>query len=157
MSDDRPKRTFSERDRLRREGGGDRERRPRGEAAEARMRQATSAYLKEADKLFSSAKGGAEGERLAAEIHKSHGTPELADACRAYLDALGPPRDPTLLGLFLDSGDNALVTTALRMLLELRREGALEPTAGLRSQLRVLEQDFDDDVAEAAEDLLAEL
>lgn len=157
MSDDRPKRTFSELDRMRREGGGPGEPRPRGKAAEARARQATSAYLKEADKIFASGQGGAEGERLAAEIRQSHGTPELAGACRAYLEAVGPPRDPSLLSLFLDSGESELVVTALQTLLELRREGALEPTAGLRSQLRVLEQGFDDAVAEAAEDLLAEL
>ncbi|MGH0037839.1 MAG: hypothetical protein ACQGVK_22650 [Myxococcota bacterium] len=157
MSDDRPKRTFSERDRMRREGGGDPAGRPRGKAAEARVRQATTEYLKEADKLFASGAGGAEGERLAGEIRKSHGTPELAGACRAYLEALGPPRDASLLALFLDTGDSELAVLALQALLELRREGALEPSAGLRSQLRVLEQGFDDAVAEAAEDLLAEL
>jgi hypothetical protein len=157
VSDDRPKRTFSERDRMRREGGGDRERRPRGKADEARLRQATSAYLKQADKLFSSAEGGTEGERLASEVRKSHGTPELVAACRSYVEAVGPPRDPSLLSLFLDCGDAELVVIALQTLLSLRREGAFEPTAGLRSQLRVLEQDFNDAIAEAAEDLLAEI
>ncbi len=156
-NDDRPKRTFSELDRLRREGGGPGERRPRGKAAEARAKQATTAYLKEADKIFSSASGGAEGERLAGEMRKAHGTPDLAGACRAYLDALGVPGEAELLALFLDSGETDLQAAALRALLELQRAGSLQASAGLKSQVRVLEQDFDDEVAEAAEDLLAEL
>jgi len=142
---------------MRREGRSSGEPRPRGKAAEERARQATTQYLKEADKLFAKGQGGAEGERLAGEIRKTHGTPQLAEACRAYHDALGMPDDVGLLALFLDSGESGLVVEALRALLDLRRAGSLAPSAGLRSQIRVLAQGFDDDVAEAAEDLLAEI
>ena len=90
-------------------------------------------------------------------MRKAHGTPDLAGACRAYLDALGVPGEAELLALFLDSGETDLQAAALRALLELQRAGSLQASAGLKSQVRVLEQDFDDEVAEAAEDLLAEL
>jgi hypothetical protein len=131
--------------------------RPRGAAAEARSRAATKAYVKGLDKLFSKGAAGAEGERLAERIRRAHGTPELAPACREYLEALGAPRDPALLALFLDAGDAPLVVVALETLLALHEEGCLQVSAGLRSQLRVLGQDFDDAVAEAAETLLERL
>lgn len=156
-NDDRPKRTFAERDRMRREGGRGDENRPRGKAAEERERRAAAAHLEAAKGAFASGRGGAEGARLAGDVRKAHGTPELAGACRAYLDAVGMPDEAGLLSLFLDSGDTELVVAALRALLELHRGGSLDVSGGLRSQIRVLEQDFNDDIAEAAEDLLAEL
>jgi len=47
-------------------------------------------------------------------LHHQHGTAGLADACRAYRDALGLPADASLLSIFLDAGDPALVCAALR-------------------------------------------
>ena len=67
------------------------------------------------------------------------------------------PSDASLLALFLDSGDPGLVVRALKELLEIHQRGELKVSAGLRSQLRVLEQAFNDAVAEAAEDLLEQL
>lgn len=156
-NDDRPKRSWKEIDQMRDGSHRKDEPRPRGKAAEARAAAATKEYLKEADKLFSSEQGGADGERLAKAIRNAHGTPGLAPACREFLDTLGLPRDPSLLALFLDSGESELVVRALVGLLSLQGAGELEVTKGLRSQLRVLEQDFDDAIAEAAEDLVAAL
>jgi hypothetical protein len=156
--DDREKLSFSELDRLRRErrrGGASEERRPRGPAAEARSRQATSAYLKEVDKLFSDAKGGAEGEALATAVRDAHGTPGLAAACRGYREALGMPEDAGLLSLFLDADDREIVIAALQGLAAGRRAGRLEISRSVKSRLRVLAQDRDDDVAFEAEELLA--
>jgi hypothetical protein len=155
--EDRPKRSWREIDQMRDKARPRSERRPRGKAAEAQAAEATKEYLKEIDKIFAKGQGGAEGERLAKVIRDAHGTPGLPDACRAFLEAVGMPADPSILALFLDSGDPDLVVRALQVLLEIHRRGELEVSAGLRSQLRVLEQDFDDAVAEAAEELLEQL
>lgn len=158
--DDREKLSFSELDRLRRErkgGGGGGERRPRGPGAEARRQQATQAYLKEADRLFTTAQGGAEGDAFARAVEAAHGTPELAEACRAYRDAVGLPDDPALLSLFLDADDPEIVAEAIRKLGERHASGEVQISRGIKSQLRVLEQSTDDDVAYEAEELLARL
>ena len=107
--------------------------------------------------MFSKEKGGADGERLAAAMRDALGTPGLADACRAYRDALGPPDHPSLISLFLDSQDLELIVAGLDALRAARRAGEPELSRGLQSQLRMLTQDSDDDVAEAAEELLEEL
>jgi hypothetical protein len=150
--DERPRKSWREIDRAR-DGSGHRpeERRPRGAAAEARSQRATAEYLKQIDGIFSADQGGAEGERLAEAVREAHGTPELAPACAAYRDAVGFPGDPALLALFLDSGDRGLVVGALRALGVLGAEGL---SGGLRSQLRMLADDPDDEIAEAAEDAL---
>jgi hypothetical protein len=156
--DDRPRRSWSEIDRMRdKPRSSHEERRPRGEKAEARARAATKEYLKGLDGLFAKDKGGAEGERLAGEIREAHGTPGLADACRAYREAVGTPSDPALLALFLDADEPALVVEALEALQALQAAGALEPTPGLRRQVRMLSEGFNDEVAEAAELLLDDL
>lgn len=150
--DERPRKSWREIDRAR-DGSGHRreERRPRGAAAEARSQRATAEYLKEIDGLFALGRGGAEGERLAAAVREAHGTPELGPACAVYRDALGFPDDPALLALFLDSADRELVVGALRALGPLAGEGL---SGGLRSQLRMLADDADDEIAEAAEEAL---
>ncbi|MCG8589803.1 MAG: hypothetical protein MJE66_10975 [Proteobacteria bacterium] len=152
--DDRPRRSWAEIDRLRdkpRERG---ERRPQGRAAEARAQAASDAYLKEMDaKLFR--QGGGEGEELAKAVRDAHGSPGLDAACRAYFDALGAPADVSLLSIFLDAGDSALVVAALEALAEQARGGKLTLSAGLRRQVRAHAEGFDDASAEAAEDLLA--
>jgi len=157
-SDDREKLSFSELDRLRRErkqGGTDP--RPRGPGAEARAKQATEAYLKDADKLFGAAAGGAEEEALARAVQEAHGTPGLSEACRAYRDGAGLPGESAMLSLFLDCDDPALVAQALRALAALLADGSAHISRGLKSQLRALAQHSDDDVAYEAEELLARL
>lgn len=156
--DERPRRSWREIDRMRDGSGHARaEPRPASPAARARAREATRQYVKKLDGLFSDEKGGAEGERLAAAVRDAHGTPELAGACRAYRDALGLPQDPSLLSIFLDADDPELVRDALGGLEALRHTERLEPTRGLRSQLRMLAQGSDDEAAEAAEELLERL
>ncbi len=134
-----------------------REREPQGPAERARSRAATSQTLKQAGALFSKARGGAAGEQLARALREAHGTPGLAAACRAYREALGLPEEAALLSLFLDSGDSPLVVAAVEALGAGALAGRLEPTAGLRSQLRTLAQGRDDAVADAAEALLERL
>jgi len=154
-SDERPRRSWREIDRMR-DGSGHRpeERKPRGKAAEARSRQATQSYLKQIDGLFARDDGGAQGERLARALHEAHGTPGLAEACAAYRDAVGFPRDPELVSLFLDSGERELVAGALTVLADAHAREPIALGPGLRSQLRLLAEDPDDEIAGAAEDLL---
>lgn len=157
--DDRPRERLSWREIDKRRGGARtrREDRPKSAFEIARDSAAAKAYTKKLDALFVTGKGGAAGERLAREMREARGTPGLAAACRAYRDAVGMPEDPTQLSLFLDSGDPELVLAALATLGAARAGGTLQPTSGLRTQLRLLAQDPNDAVAEAAEDLLASL
>jgi hypothetical protein len=153
--DDRPRLSWKEIDQ-RRDGSGPRNRgegRPRGLAEQARAEEATKEYLKEADKMFSSAQGGAAGEVLAKAVSDAHGTPELVAACAAYRESLGLPNDTSLLSVFLDADDLELVADTLDHMIALVQAGSLEVTSGLKAQLRVLVQSFDDNIAGAAEDL----
>ncbi len=130
--------------------------RPTGPAAAARATAATKQYLRQLDgALFSKQEGGAEGERLARAVRAAHGTPGLDAACRAHCEALGVPEDAALVTLFLDAKDSALLMSILDVLAERAAAGRLGLTAGLRTQLRLLVQGPDDDVAERAEELLA--
>lgn len=153
---ERPRRSWREIDQMRdrARSSGDR---PRGRAAEERTQAASKQYLKQLDGMFSRGRGGPEGERLARAMRAAHGTPGLADACRAYRDALGAPSDASLASLFLDSGEAALVLEGIGALRAAQQDGRLGGSRGLRSQLRLLAQDSDDAVAEAAEELLADL
>jgi len=154
MSRDRDERpSWSEIDRMRDKAPTQREREPRSPADRARAAEATRAYVKELDKLFSDT-GGGEGEALAKAVHDAHGSPELAAACRTFVEALGVPRDVALLQAFLDADDPSVVVPALEALRALQRAGELAASPGLRSQLRVLAQSFDDDVAGVAEEIL---
>jgi hypothetical protein len=155
--DERPRRSWSEIDKLRdKPRARSDERRPRGAAAEARSRAATQHYLKKLDShLFAkSPKRAASGGGHADAVRAALGTPELADACRAYLVELGPPTDPGLLSAFLDAPDRELQRVGLRVLAERRAAGELALTAGLRAQLRMLAEGLDDELAEAAEEAL---
>ena len=155
--DERPRRSWSEIDKLRDKPRARRdEQRPRGAAAEARSRAATQQYLKKLDAhLFAKTPGRASaGGEPASAVRAALGTPGLADACRAYLRELGPPTDPALLAAFLDAPDRELQLVGLRALGERRRSGELALTAGLRAQLRTLAEGLDDELAEAAEDAL---
>ena len=142
-----------------RDGSGHqtREQRPRGRAAEAREKHATREAKKHLDSLFALGKGGAEGARLAKAVREAHGTPELAEACRAYRDGVGMPEDAALLSLFLDARDRRLVVEALRVLAAGRESGGLEISRGMGTQLEILAQDSDDEIAETAEELLQSL
>ena len=156
MSDDRDERrklSFSELDKLRRGEKVGRDE-PRGHRAEQAQAQARTQAMNEADSVFSLGKGGAEGKRLANEMRDAHGTSDFLHACRSYCEKIGIPQDPALLALLLDSGERDLVVAALEALLEAKNGRSLEVRSGLRSQLRVLEQDRDDTIAGISEELL---
>lgn len=151
---ERPKLSWSELDK-RRDKPRSRtpERAPRGPAAEARARTATKSYLAKLDgQLF--AKKGPAGSKLADAVRDALGTPGLTDACRSYLAEVGAPRDAALIAAFLDAGDTELQRIALAALAEEVAARRTTPTAGLRSQLRVLASGPDDELALRAEEIL---
>jgi len=150
---DREKKSFSELDRQRRERRPSDEHRPRGKAAQERSEAATKQYLKDIDGAFSHG-NKAEIERLADAMRDAHGTPGLADACRAYHEAAGPPGAAPLISLFLDTGEPELILLGFGALRTGCENGSVKPTSSLRSQLRILSEDSDDEVAETAEELL---
>ena len=153
---DGDKLSFSERDRRRREGRSSDAPRPGGKQTQARADAAAKQYVKAIDGIFS---GGskAEIEKLARAMRDAHGSPGLADACRAYRDATGLPREAFLISLFLDTGDPELILAGFEALRASHDSGIVKLTGGLRSQLRILSEDANDDVAEGAEELLSEL
>jgi len=151
---DRDKKSFSERDRQRREKRGPEERRAPSPAQQARVASAKKQYLEQIGSLFAKGKGGAEGDRLAQAVRAARGTPGLAAACRAYRDVVGAPSDAALVACFLDSGEADVVLFGLEAVRAERAAGSLQATPGLRTQLRMLAQDSDDEVASAAEELL---
>ena len=159
QDDDRPswvereKKSFSELDRMRREGRSGGKPRPRSAAAQARATQATKQYVKEIDGVFSSGKGE-QREKLSQAMRDARGTPGLAAACRAYRDAVGLPADARHISCFLDTGDRELVVNGLEALRQAHEAGDIEMTAGLRTQLRMLAEDPDDEVAVRAEELI---
>lgn len=155
--DERPRRSWREIDRLRDRPRSRSESERSGSAAgQARDRTATRDYLRRMDRaLFARTPGGSEVERRARAVRDALGTPELAEACRAYLELAGPPRDADLVAAFLDAPDRDLVLTGLRSLEREVASGRLRPGAALRARLRNLAEGSDDEVAEAAEDVLA--
>ncbi len=150
---ERERRSWREIDR-KRDGTHREERGPRGAAAQAREDAASKRYRRELEKRFTTGKGGPQGEQLAKSMRAAHGTPELAGACRAYREAVGAPVEAALISLFLDSGDSELVGLGLESLRSAFRAGTVSGSAGLKTQLRMLAQDTDDAIAEAAEELL---
>lgn len=151
---DGDKLSFSERDRLRRERSGS-EGRPRG-VSQAKVDQATRQYVKQLDGMFSNERG-AEVEGLAAEVRAAHGTKGLAEACRSYREAVGYPSDAALLSMFLDCADAELVVGSLEALRAACRSAGFKASSGLRSQIRMLAEDANDEVAELAEELNGQL
>lgn len=151
---DRDKKSFSERDRERREKRGPEERRSPRPAQQAQVVAAKKQYLKQIDTIFAKGKGGAEGDRLAQAVRDARGTPGLDAACRVYRDAAGAPSDAALVACFLDAGEPDVVLVGLEALRAERAGGSLQATPGLRTQLRMLAQHPDDELASAAEDLL---
>ena len=156
MSDDqgeRRKLSFSELDRRRRgEKVGTDE--PQGRPAQQEQASARSQALNEADSIFELGKGGPRGKQLAGAMRDAHGTSEFCPACRSYCEEIGIPEDPSLLALLLDTGERDLVVAALEALLGMKNDSSLEIGSGLRSQLRILEQDRDDTIAGTCEELL---
>ncbi len=151
MAGDDRKLTYSERDRLRREGGGGP---PRGGRARAEAEERNREALKVADALFTGEQGGQEGRELAVAVRAAHGSADLAATCRAYLAAIGPPQTTELASIFLDAGEKELSVTVLDDLLRQKDDGSLEVEGGLKRQIRILSEDFDDDLASRAEELL---
>jgi len=145
--------SFSEWDRMRREGSDSAPRGPRSERAQEVAQAGKKQYLRSAEKHLFGGSSDEEGERLAKEMRNAHGTKKLPDACRAYLEARGIPKEVSLLGIFLDSHDDALIEAGLEELVA--GEYDLE-SGSLRSQLRVLAYHKNDALAELAEDLLEE-
>lgn len=157
--DDRPyereKKSFSELDRIRREGSSPGDHGPRGPASRVRAEAAAKQYVKRLDGMFSGEKGGAaEGEQLAKAVRDAHGTSKVAAACRAYRDALGMPEDGALLSVFLDSAEVDLVVPGIEALRDAYEAQTLTVTKGQKTQLRTLALGSDDAIADAAEDLL---
>jgi len=157
--DDRPRRSWAEIDKLRdRPRSRSEERRPRGKAAEARARSATDQYLKKLDRtLFAGTQGGRPGDPHVRRVLDALGSPGLDDACRSYLNEVGSPREAALISAFLDARDRAVRIAGLRALEEALAAGSIEPSAGLRRQVRMLAEDLDDALAEAAEDALGRM
>lgn len=127
------------------------------EIEQARANQATQSYINELDKLFTSGGRSEEAEALVKRLRDTHGTPELAEVCRTFREELGMPREIALLSIFLDSKEADLIVEALETLLLLVDAGDAEISKGVQSQIRVLSQDFNNDIAEVAEDILAKL
>lgn len=152
---DRPKLSFSERDRMLKEKKQGYNA-PRGRAAEERAKVATDEALKQASELFAAAKGGSEGKRLADAVQDARGTAGFEQACSDYVTGLGPPDDPKLASAFLDAEAVPLLKAGLEGLLAAKTGGSLDLDRGLRSRLRMLAEHADDDVAYGAEELLAE-
>lgn len=146
---DREKKSFSELDRARREKRDGRGGAPRSAATQARAAAASKEYRKQIDGLFRGGKA-AEVEKLAEDMREARGSAGFAAACRVYRDAAGPPTEVRDIACFLDAGDSELVLFGLEAL----RASQAELSSGLRTQLRMLAEDPDDAVAEAAEDLL---
>ncbi len=153
MANDDRKLTYSERDRLRREGGGS-GRRPLTGRAKIEEEKRSREALVVADALFTDEKGGQRGKALAAAVRAAHGTADLPAACQAYLDGVGPPATIELASVFLDAGVKELSLIALDELLRKKDAGDFALEGGLKPQIRILSEDFDDDLASRAEDLL---
>jgi hypothetical protein len=153
MADDGRKLSDSERDRLRRDGG--RRERPQSGRERAADEKRSKLALAAAEELFTDEKGGQAGKALAQAVREAHGTKDLPAACRAYLEKVGPPASSELASIFLDAGDKAISVPVLDALLGLKSQGKLELEGGLKRQVRLLAEDFDDDLASRAEDLLA--
>jgi len=153
----REKLTYSERDKLLRERGRSGDRPARGGRAKAEDERRSQEALEHADSLFTDEKGGQAGKALADAVREAHGTPELASACQTYLAEVGPPSSTALASIFLDAGDKQVTIPVLDELLRRSAAGNLEIEGGLKRQLRILSEDFDDDLASRAEELLESL
>ncbi len=151
---EREKRSWREIDAMRDGSRRSEDRGPRDRAARERADAASKQHRKQLEGMFSSHQGGAEGKRLAKAMRDAHGTPGLADACREYRDSVGPPSDVSHIRFFLDCGDRDLILAGLTALRAVLAAESIALPAGLRSQLRILAEDRDNDVADLAEEIL---
>lgn len=124
------------------------------EIEQAKANQVTKTYLKELDKLFTSSGRNAEADAMVKGLRDAHGTPELAEICKTFREQLGMPREIALLSIFLDANAPELVVESLETVLALLNVEEIELSKGVQSQIRVLSQDFNNDIAEVAEDIL---
>ncbi len=150
----REKRSWREIDAMRDGSRGSQDRAPRGRVAQERADAASKQYRKQLKGMFPSDRGGAEGRRLAKAMRDAHGTPGLADACREFRDSVGPPSEASHIRFFLDCGKRDLILGGLEALRTLLEAESTALTPGLRSQLRMLAEDRDNDVADLAEEIL---
>ena len=150
MGDDDRKLSFSERDRLNREGGG----RPQSGQARAADERKSREALSAADALFAGDKGREEEKALTDAVRAAHGSADLPVACQTYLATLGAPTTHELASIFLDAGVKELSVIVLDELLRQKGEAGFVLDGGLKRQVRILSEDFDDDLASRAEDLL---
>ncbi|MEZ4280775.1 MAG: hypothetical protein R3F21_14345 [Myxococcota bacterium] len=156
MANDGRKLSYSERDKMRREGGGaGRREKPQSGHDRALEEKRSRLALAAAEELFTDEPGGQTGKALAKAVRDAHGTKDLAAACHAYLEKIGPPAASDLASIFLDAGDKAISLPVLDALLARKQAGTLELEGGLKRQIRLLSEDFDDALASRAEDLLA--
>jgi hypothetical protein len=153
MADDGRKLSYSERDRMRREGAGPGAR-PTNRREQVKEEKRSREVLAVADSLFTDEKGGQAGKTLADAVRAAHGSADLASECRSYLEQIGPPSDTELVSIFLDAGDKELTICALDALLRLKGEDKADLDGGLNRQIRILSEDFDDDLASRAEEIL---
>ena len=82
----------------------------------------------------------------------------IGRTCRVYVEAFRPARGeddgPNVHSIFLDAGEKELSLSILDSLLSQKNAGSLELEGGLKRQIRIFSEDFDDDLASRAEDLL---
>lgn len=154
-NDDREKLSYSERDRLRRDRAAGHDRPPQGAGGRRQQEGQREAALKQAESVFSEEGVGTRGDELAKVIRAAHGTAELPEACHAFVEEVGLPKSVDLLQIFIDTSDATLMVPALEALVARKEAGELDLSAGLKSQLRTLAEDPDDDIAGLSEDLLA--
>ncbi|MGB9711892.1 MAG: hypothetical protein ACP5J5_00035 [Dissulfurimicrobium sp.] len=96
-------------------------------------------YLKEANRLFMGAKGGAGHSKDLRAIHETYGTAKFEAAVRRYLERYGLPDDWATLMLFLDfKSEPRVVIEAIDALVRLSRGKGLLERQGLKSKLKVL-------------------
>lgn len=136
MGDDRPKKSWRERDAARGKGGGRRDPDER-QREKASSTAAYSKYKSQLDKLFTPGGGGALPESLKAKLgpvsEESKAAKEAADALRkdpnektlaAYIETGKPlPEDARLLMGLLSIRDEALIQPVLQRLLDIVEEG----------------------------------
>lgn len=151
---EREKLSWSEIDKRRGRARTPREDRPGGKQAREQAARESRQALAAAAALFAGEAGGGRAAALAKAVRDAHGSPGLAPACRAYESELGMPASAELLAIFLDVAERDWRVRTLEALRDLAGRGALEMGAGLKSQLRLLCEDADDDIAGLAGDLL---
>ncbi|MBK7951835.1 MAG: hypothetical protein IPK00_24495 [Deltaproteobacteria bacterium] len=156
MADDGRKLSYSERDRMRREGkGAGRSERPQSGHDRALEEKRSRLALAAAEELFTDEKGGQLGKTLANAVREAHGSKGLAAACQAYLEKVGPPSTGELASIFLDAGRNRSACRCSSALLQQKGQGKLGSSRAAWRQIRLLGGFRRRGSPSRAEDLLA--